>query len=233
MSDYGTLLERTKYELPRHTTADETRITLAMISAIERNKHIPYTFNTNTATFTTTAGEQAYGNVTAEGAGAGYPDEMEAVITMFNQYGGDIWTPMTNVDIHALRTIYISEDYRGYADEWAWYNEQIFLDRSPHVAYDIRVDYVEDIGIPQATYDGAWNFYEEDGSTTLASAYTNAWFTDGEELIRTEIKIDLHENWLKDRAQAQVLRRRLEEIRHILKAREEGFKGPKYIAPYA
>jgi len=233
MSDYGTMLERIKYELPRGTSTDDTRVTLAIISAIERNRHIPFFFNVDTATFATTAGEQAYGNVTAEGAGAGYPDDLLGILTLFVNYGGDIWTEAESVPIDEIRREFVSDSYRGYANKWSWYNNQIYLDRNPHVAYDIRLDYLKDIGTPVATYDGAWNFYEEDGSTALASAYTNSWFTSGEELIRTDAKIDLHENWLKDDRSASRLRRRLDEIKHIVKARGEAQKGRKTVTPYA
>ena len=52
-------------------------------------------------------------------------------------------------------------------------------------AYTIACDYVQDIGTPGADYDGTnWNFVDpSDETTALAASFTNAWFTDGWDLI--------------------------------------------------
>lgn len=65
--------------------------------------------------------------------------------------------------------------------------------------------YVKDIGTPTYKHDGsAWVFYQPDGTTPLTDTYTNAWFTDGRDALRTRAMYYLQTNIYRDIENAQV-----------------------------
>lgn len=214
----GTLIQRIKEELPRHASADDDRITLAILSTLEYYKHKQLGFNEGTATFTTTVDQESYGNESEEGAGAGYPNDLLAPGVVFLEHAGGTWVDLPQRNIDYIRQENYTDVYQGYADYYAWFEEKIYLTPVPHVTYDIRLDYIKDLGSPFAVYESnAWVFKEDITEDPIDNTYENDWFDKAEELIRLHAKIDLNENVFKNLREADRLRGRESEVYRNLK----------------
>lgn len=234
MSDLGTLIYRVLDELPRNTSSDEDRIKLAAIDAIKYWRTTPLFFNEITDQFTVTIGEEAYGDVASEGAGAGYDNTLLGINCLYADDAGGHFEPVEQwpLDIVRLQNTNTTS-IRGYPDFFAFFNKQIYVSPVPHVAYDIRIDGIKDIGTPVAQASaGTLQFFEPDGTTALTDAYTSEWFTEAEELIRLEIKINLAENVFRDFGLANILRSRRTDVFNKVQDRKRAFRHNSRVIPY-
>jgi len=231
VSDLGTMRLRTQEELPRRGTPEVSRVTLAIISAIVRWRSHNFGFNEFTDQFTVTVGQESYDNTE-------YDSDLLGIGIVTHDDTNDNWSdplgqwPFT---INRLRTSNTTSD-KGYPDYYYWFAEKLWVSPVPHLAYDLRIDGIKDVGTPvvTGTTGGVFTFYEPDGSTALSDSYTSDWFTgDMEELIRTSAKIDLMENWLEDDRGAARLRRREADIYRNVRHARHNFRRATKLVPYA
>jgi hypothetical protein len=224
---------RISEELPRRTSDDTDRITLAIRDAIRFYRVHKFLWNEFTDQFTTTIGQENYGNATAEGAGLGYNDDLFGVDQVYAELSGSRWVPVEEKILDVIREWNVATTVSGYPDYYSWHQKKIWVSPIPHVAYDLRIDGIKDIGTPVATWDGTvWDFFEEDGTTVLTDSWTNDWMVEGEELIRTRAKVDLAENIFKDDREANRMRRREFELFAQARERSRAYRSNATIEPY-
>jgi hypothetical protein len=230
------MIARIQDELPRRSSDDETRIKLAIIDSIEFYRTKKFFFNQITDEFTTTIGEEAYGTATAEGGlSSGYDDDLFGIDQLYADDAGGNFTPVDEwvLDVIRLQNHNTSVG-RGYPDYYAWFNKQIYFSPVPHVAYDVRIDGIKDVGTPVVTTSsGVHAFFEPGGTVPLADSYTNEWFTEAQELIRLHAKIDLAENVFHDDRTARRLADREDRVLIQLKSRLRAFNKNTYLVPYS
>lgn len=203
MSDLATMTQRIKEELPRNASNDDERIYRAIIDSIRFYRHHRFPWNEESGTFAMVADQQAYGL----GSGANnVPADFLWPIALFVEVSNS-WRELDQIPFSMLRYLTPTSTQSGYPSKYAWHDNQLWFVAIPFTTDDIRIDYVKDIDTPYATYDGAWEFYEGDG-TALAGTYTNAWFTDAEELIRLHAEAQLARVVFKDDELADRLEQR-------------------------
>jgi hypothetical protein len=229
MANLGTITERIKNELPRNTSLEITRIRLGLISAMEYYKHHRFFFNEATDTFETVQGQDSY----TRGTGTNnYPDDLVYVDTLFVDVT-NTWTEVYQVTLDRLRDEFVSENTEGYPYYWSWHHESILLVPTPHLAFDVRLDYVKQLDTPTANFTGSvWEFTEGDGTTSLTDSYENDWLTHAEELIRLHTKIDLYQNLYKDNEDVIRLENRLRSVYGNLKSESNFNQATMTRTPY-
>ena len=216
MSDLATMSERIQEELPRNSAVEENRVYRAIIDSVKFYGYYALGFNEETSTFSTVVSQQAY----TRGSGASnfpadlfYPKEIYVDVT-------GTWEPLDQRPLGVVRYQTPTDLNRGYPRYWAWHKDSFYFTPIPHVASDIRIDYIKDIGTPTITFDGSqWTFDDEDGNA-LTGAYTNEWFTDAEELIRLHAEVQLTEVVFKNREHSSFLRQREREVLHNLQFKQ-------------
>jgi hypothetical protein len=231
-TDYGTMKQRIREELPRSTSADDARIGMAISDSIKFYRVHKFYWNEFTDQFTTTIGQESYGTVADEGAGKGYDDALFGIDQVYAELSGGRWVPVDEWPFDTIRLWNVATTVQGYPDFYSWHQKKLWVSPPPHVTYDLRIDGIQDIGtIVYAWTDTAWIFYEENGSV-VGDSYTNDWFTEGEELIRLHAKVALAENVYKDDREAQRLRAREYEVLAQARERSRAFRSNTYIVPY-
>ncbi len=165
MTTYGIMQDRIANEVARSNLASEIRD--AIQSAIRHYQGERFWFNENTATFLTVAGQEYYGAP----AHADIPNivEMDAAKVTVN----GIDSPLAPRDFAYLDAVRGSTAHRGAPTDYAIYNQQIRLYPVPDAVYTCTAAYVRLLG------------------TVSQTASANAWFVEGEELIRSRAKRDL------------------------------------------
>ena len=181
MSNWGTAKRRVVEETHRYGTLDDDFASRALCWAIDRFKTENLKFNQDTDDFSTVAGTYSYDKETSDGAGDGYPTYMVMPIEL-SLIVSDSYYIMTNEPIREFRRNQVASSYRGYPSRWVWEFEKFLFDPTPNGVYTVRVDYTKDLGTPVASYaSSAWTYSVK--GVSLTDAYTNAWFTQGMEVI--------------------------------------------------
>jgi len=185
MSDYGTMKSRIQNELNRGNLTDE--IANAIISALRFYRRQRFRWNTARTTTTLTDGVEYYGLP---------PDFLEGDTMVLSTSNGELdW-------LYERSHFWIDQQ-----KDWSNYTSR------PYV-YSVQADELRLYPTPDAAYTLTLTYtYELDEPTDDTD--TSAWFTDGEELIRTHAKVDLLENVVRGQEslmEAQVLRGREEQI---------------------
>lgn len=168
-NDYGTMLARIANEIRRTDLSSE--IAQEVQDAIKFYEAERFWFNEDrTHIFTTSASQEFYG-VADQSFIPNIIHFDQAVITISgNRY------PMNKRDWDYLEHIAMNPFTNGQPQDVAYYAEQFRLYPIPDRSYEVRVS-----GIYQLT-------------TLSASADTNAWMVEGEQLIRNMAKRNLHMN---------------------------------------
>lgn len=163
-----------------------SQIQNAIISALRFYKRYKFRFNITRATASTTSDIEYYG----------LPDDFIELDTMTLTEGQEL--------------VFLTERSHYWIDqEKGWTN---YKDR-PRV-YSVQADEFRLYPTPDDTYTLTLTYHYE-LTEPSADTDTSAWFTDGEELIRTHAKVDLLENIIRgpeSLQEAEYLRRREQEV---------------------
>ena len=127
----------------------------AVVLAIRHYDRKSWWFQEGSATFSTTASVELYPL-------ASDFREMEYVEA---KYPGDNWQEVTRSDFPSLKRKLQGVTVTGYPDEYAIYDNALYLGYAPNGSYTVR-------------------YYYNRSLTELTADASNAWTTDGEELIK-------------------------------------------------
>lgn len=208
MSTYGTLKTRITNELQRgDLTAEASK---AASTALDFYKRQRFNFNSVRATAATADGQEFY------------------------QLPTDYVEADTMILIDGSELVYLTERSHRWVDqnkEWQSYesrpttfsvqNKELRLYPVPDQSYTLRLSYV-------------YKLYEV--SSGAADADTNAWFTEGEELLRLHAKVDMLENVIRGPEsfqEAEYLRRRESEVLKQLRREYKRAHSSGRLTPWA
>lgn len=161
MSTYGTMVERIESELVREDLSAQIRTAIKSAVAFYESKR--FYFNEGRATLTTEAEREYYG----------LPLNFQKPEALSIERSSNYWRPLT------LRT-------------WAWIEEKprYNLSFSAPVDYAVFAGQLRLYPIPDAAYRIELG-YTKSLPAFSADDDSNAWFTDGEEIVRLHAKADL------------------------------------------
>lgn len=163
-----------------------SQIDNAILSALRFYKRHKFRFNITRATTSTTDDIEYYG----------LPDDFIELDTMTLQEGQEL-VFLTERSHYWIDQEKSWVDYKDRPRVYAVQADEFRLFPKPDDAYTLTLTYHYELPEPSADTD------------------TSAWFTDGEELIRTHAKVDLLENIIRgpeSLQEAQVLRLREQEV---------------------
>lgn len=206
MSNWGTMVQTISEEARRSSSPSAVELAAthrAICDAIRQERYEEYRFNSDSFTFTSTAGVAAYG--VDSGAGDGYPANLLRVDddTLTTTISGTV-RPVVKKPISFIRQVESSTSTQSYPVWWAWHENQMVFYPKFHVAMTVSGDYLKDIGTPTYSYDAGgatWSVLKPDG-TAMDNAYTSSWFTDGFILISAQAKWFFLKRYLKDDEEA-------------------------------
>lgn len=174
---YGDLQARIADELIRSDLTSQIKI--AILSAITTYQRERFYFNeSRSSTFSTVAGQEFYTSADL----AAIPNLINIDTVLFYQspsyrYPLDVRT-WDELELWSLNPNTVS----GFPSDYAYYAQQLRLYPIPSGVYTVRLS-----GVQRLTPD-----------PLSADSDTNAWMTDGEELIRQRAKGDLLINTIRD-----------------------------------
>jgi hypothetical protein len=170
MSDFGTMQDRIGRELKRPDL--EAEIKDSILSALEFFKRNRLRFNSKRATLKVVPGQEYYQ----------LPSDFIASNTMVLRSGAQ------ELDFVEMR----SSHWLDREKEWAGYN-------SRPAVYAIQNNELRLYPVPDLSYTILMSFVYElpNVSASALDTASNAWMTDGEELIRTHAKVDMLENIIR------------------------------------
>lgn len=229
--NWASTVQRIKEELHRFGSADEDTIKRAICRAIFHYEDTHLKFNNATYDITLTAGTLAYGEESAAGAADGYPSDFKKVLNLSIVHSGYTYPTMIGLNIRDFRKVQELSTSRGYPCEYTIFDDEILLNPAPSDAFTLRLDYIQDLGVPVAKYeDGAWT-YTYNG-TAITDATTNAWFTEGEDLIAERSKAIILGSNFKDFEAAQASRFLENEFLQSLLVKSEMGQYPSTPEPW-
>lgn len=120
----------------------------------------------------------------------------------------------------------------GPPSSYAYFNGELVLQPIPDTSSDIISGrYVRDLGIPSIKYDGTnWLLYEPwSQTTTLPATFTNAWLTEGQDLIRSRAVHILQQRYYRNPEAAQAALFENVETKNRLLVEGHRRRGPKSI----
>jgi len=167
MSDFGTMKTRIADELKRGSLTSQTEN--AIISAQRFYKRMKFRFNIARTTTTLTA-DVEYMDL---------PSDFIEADTMVLQKD-------TQLDFMEER----SHFWIDREKQWTGYTGR------PYV-YSVQADELRLFPVPDSQSYSLIMTYHYELSEPTSDSFTSAWFTDGEELIRTHAKVDLLENVIR------------------------------------
>ncbi len=176
---YGAMQDRIASELVR--TDLTSQIQLAIRSAIKKFERKRFYFNEQRITLTTSSGQEYY--TSADNASIPYIAEFDSVRITVN---GTTYT-LHKRDYNWIDQIQSNASYTGDPTDYAYYGQQIRLYPIPYLARTVVLSIVNRFATLSATTD------------------TNAWMSDGEELIRQTAKADLLANVIRNNDRAMVM----------------------------
>lgn len=238
MTDFGTMAQRIKDEVLRDTSADTTYAKKAIVSAIRHYRYHRFWFNESTFTMDTADGTAEYSAVSS--GTAGYPDDLVRVDTMRLLHNNSLY-PLCKVGIDELRDLQTSDTFEASPKVWAWHHEKIILWPTPDQAYTVRAEYIKELdgddggdtrGPIIAKYESsAWTFEDSDGNT-ITDAYTNAWFDEAEEMIRSRAKALVYSEVLHNIPAASQCLALAENAYRNLKSQHDHLQMPESTTPW-
>lgn len=198
MSTLGTMVGRIRTDLNRGADHDD-RIKLAIEDAIKFYRARRLGFNMKRATSSTTAGQEYYG----------LPADFLEVDSLRLLETSNYYERLTEVTFAWIDDHNNYQDFRTTPEKFAIQNRELRLYPIPDDGYTIQMSYMYDLtNVSASASDGA----------------TNAWLTEGEQLIRQHATADLLENYIggqESLLQAQVHQQRASQALRELKRRAE------------
>lgn len=179
MSTFGTMQDRIADEIAR--TDLTTQIKRAIQTVIRHYERERFFFNENQATFTTSISQEYY----QESDFASAPSIVE-IDSMRVTKNGSTYTLLRR-DFAYIDSIQSNSAYTGTPTDYAYYNKKIRLYPIPDAANVMVVSHVTKPATLSATTD------------------TNAWMTEGEEMVRLKAKADIYLNVIRDPQEAVVM----------------------------
>lgn len=192
MSDFGTMVTRIVNETHR-TTAENSYIKDAIVSAIEHYKYTRFWFNEDWVEFKTVASQDRYvdGDFTEDDGSTNFPWEDILTIYYLEYNRSTTWRyPLRRITPKHIDDIKSQTTYESYPVAYAIMREGIQVYPIPVAANDVVEGLcLRDINsITNGSADGA----------------TNAWMVEAEELIRNRAKRDFYDSYLHNYQQAQL-----------------------------
>lgn len=196
MTDYVTLQNRIAMEVRTISTAAASdigaQIKAAILSAVAHYERDEFWFNTTTNTFSTVADREYYSSSDLADI-ATTPKIISMTVTL-----NGVKLPVRCMDFRKIDE-WQTGGVKGLPRYFAHFKQNIRLYPIPDDAYTVTMAYVDRL-------------------TALSSdGDSNAWTTDGEELIRCHAKADLYENLLKEYDAADRMRVRCAQVYSQLK----------------
>lgn len=209
MSDHQTLRKMIMEELDRPN--DSTYVDRAIVEALRYHRADHFWFNEGYFELVTTQGQWAYdlpadfirqiGHVYFTRASS--PTDRKVLRNKTSDYVEQARYLGTDPDHWGTWESGMSS---GTPSCYALYDGQLVLSPMADTTGDkINGRYVRDLGIPTVLYDGSnWQLYlPNTSSTTLPATYTNDWYKDGQDLIRTRTNYILYTRYYKNPDAAQ------------------------------
>ena len=184
MSNWGTAIQRLAEETVRSADTEDDKYARCLESAFKYVSHENLWFNQSSYTFNLTDGTANYGQETAGGAADGYPaDFLKVRHATVQLAGSSTYHPLgAPVTIEDYRECHAHDDDTGYPQVYAFYGNEFLFLPTPNDAHAVTIDYTKNLGTPINAYSGGAWVTTVNGSA-ITDAYTNAWFSDGQELL--------------------------------------------------
>jgi len=207
MSTYGTMQDRIADEINRTDLTSQIR--LAIQSAIDFYRTHRFNFNEGKAVRNTAASDEY----------VGLPTDFLELDTLGITVNSRYYQLVEKTHDYLDEINWGAGTWTGFPYFFALYEDNIRLYPIPNDIYELKMTYLRDLADVSATGD------------------SNAWMTNGEELIRLHAKIDLMENLIRGPEAAQeamLLRQREAQILRNLtiastKRRSTGRIRPSYL----
>lgn len=194
MTTFGTMQTRIATELRRSNLTAE--IQDAIQTVIKRYNSKRFWFNEDrSVTFSTVAGQEFYSS--SDNANIPNFSQIDAVTLTRTATDRYPLEPRTFAELEQWSD---SSTSTGLPSSWAYYANQLRLYPIPNAVYTVRIS-----GVKR-------------GSTLSATADTNFWMTDGEELIRTAAKAELYRHVIRGTEQADSLEAKTQRVLGDLRA---------------
>ena len=177
---YGTMQDRIADELAR--TDLTSQIPKSILSAIAHYERQRFYFNETQFTFSTVANQEYYTS-----ADSSQIPQLSQIDTVRITVNSSTYT-LLNRDFAYLEAVQTSSTYTGDPTEYAYYAQQIRLYPIPSAVRTIQISGLQKFTALSATAD------------------TNAWMTDAEELIRARAKYDLFMHVIRSPEEALLMR---------------------------
>ena len=211
-ADFITMRQRVQVECGRTDSIAETWAEIAIAQAINRYRHRQFWFNTAKATLTASVGVAEYDigtDLVTDSDEVPY-DFIRALQLYYTDPSSSTFTGEIKVsDIYAVREMLMAEaDMDAPPEIFTFHGNQLIIAPTPDVAYTLTLDYVKDIGTPGGVYSQANSEFRsldpDDPTSATPAGYTNAWFTHGEEMIRSRAKRIMYSDFLHDPTNASL-----------------------------
>ncbi len=214
MANWGTLKQRLKEETLKEGSLSGDHRARALEAAIKYYRNHRFWFNESDFSFVTVDQTAAYGQEGADGRGDGYPSDLLKIIVATIKVNNFNY-PLKPIAVKEYREIFLNTTYTGYPENFMYQGDQIYLEPTPNGVYTVSCDYVQDLGTPTASYSGStWSTTV--GGVAIRDTYTNAWFTDAQELVMCRAKWWLYSKHYKNVESAQIAKlSELEEYRQL------------------
>lgn len=232
MSNWGTMIQRLKDECVRSNAAEDDKFARCVEWAIRHYRQERFFFNEASYDFNTTDGTASYGQESSSGAADGYPSDMLAFIG-FTIDISDSLNPVEPISISAYRNIHSHSTDTGYPELVAWYDEQFWFWPTPNGTMSVTLDYIKDLGTPINSYDAtsdAWSTTV--GGSAITDAYTNSWFTHGQNLIAARARFHFYSKFDRNKEEAALAR--ADEFDELKRLRDQSNKAvlPPKVVPF-
>ena len=168
MSDYGTMQSRIADEINRSDIT--TNIQSAILTAIRFYRKEKLWFNQATGTVTASQGVRT----------TALPSDWQAPVFLRLEITTGSFYPITQENYTKLEDWYLGTSQQGFPEFYAVYGSNFFWFPIPIQNYTVYLSYIKQLTEPSGSAD------------------TNAWFTDGEALIREHAKGLLYQDVLYD-----------------------------------
>lgn len=179
------------------------QIALSITSAIDHYGKQRFFFNHERATASTVAAQENYA----------LPDDFVKE-EYFEVTNGSHKERLKKVSYDEVRRRNSYSTIQSVPQEYAIYDGQFWLSLIPNIVYTLTLAYIKKLTALSATDD------------------TNAWMTDGENLIRSRAKWDLYTHVIKDREEAITMKYAETEALKELKTEGSDRESTGYVRPH-
>ncbi|MGH6954427.1 MAG: phage adaptor protein [Alphaproteobacteria bacterium] len=180
MSDYGAMQSRIADEIARSDLTNQVK--LAIQSAIDFHERERFYFNEDTTTWSTVANQEYYGSAD----NAEIPNLVEIDALKINANGRTY--PLLPRDFAYMDAVSSTTTHTGDPVDYCYFRQRFRFYPIPSATRTVTLAYVKRL------------------STLSISADTNAWMTDGEELVRARAKWNLFLNVIRNPEEAAFMK---------------------------